>query len=71
MNDLVTVDFRDGTRDVPAYFARLMSAAGVDFYAVTFEEARKIVGAALERNHLNSFQEKLVTDHLVRYGQWE
>ena len=71
MADLVEIDFRDGTRDVPAYFAQLMSASGVDFYAVTFEEARQIVGAALERNHLNRLQEKMVIEHLVRYGQWE
>lgn len=71
MADLVSIDFRDGTRDVPAYFAQLMSAAGVDFYAVTFAEARKIVGAAMERNHLNHLQEKMVTEHLVRYGEWE
>lgn len=71
MYDLVSIDFRDGTRDVPAYFARLMSASAVDFYAVTFEEARQIVGEAMGRNHLNDLQEKMVTEHLVRYGQWE
>lgn len=71
MSDLVPVDFRDGTRDVPAYFVRLMAAIGVDFYAVTFEEARQILGAAMTRNHLNDLQERLVTEHLVRYGQWE
>lgn len=71
MSDLVTVDFRDGERDVPAYFVRLMSASGLDFYSVTFEEARAIVGAAMARNHLNDLQERMVTEHLVRYGKWE
>lgn len=71
MNDLMRVDFRDGERDVPAYFVRLMSASGIDFYSVTFEEARTIVGKAMARNHLNDLQERLVVEHLVRYGQWE
>jgi len=67
---LVTVEFRDGERDVPEYFVRLLSALSIDFHAVTFEDARIVLNEAMTKRWLNDFGEKLVSDHLVRNGRW-
>lgn len=69
--NILTVEFRDGERDVPEYFVRLLSASSIDFHAVTFEEARDLLNHAMERQYLNNFQEQLIAEHFVRNGRWE
>jgi hypothetical protein len=71
MSAVVTVEFRDGEHDVPDYFVRLLSASSVDFYAVTYEEAQKIVNNAMTTNYLNNFQEQMIVKHLIRNNSWE
>lgn len=63
------VQFMDGERDVPSYFVSLLSALAIDFHQVTYEQAKSLLGTAMERKYLNGYQERLVADHLVMHGQ--
>jgi len=64
----VTVEFLDGERDVPQYFARLVAASGIDFHAVTFEEATLLVSRIGERNYLNGIVNQTIAAHRKNIG---
>lgn len=59
----VRIEFRDGAYDVPAYFARLVVGSGIDFHAVTFEEARSLVTSIGTRRYLNGVANGMIADH--------
>ena len=68
LNVVVTVPFRDGERDVPDYFAQMISSSGIDFHAVTFEEATKLVSELHMRSHLNGIAANVIAGHRKTYG---
>lgn len=59
----VTIEFRDGAYDVPAYFGSLVVGSGIDIHAVTFEEARVLVSSIGLRRHLNGVANRMIVDH--------
>ena len=59
----VSLEFLDGERDVPRYFADLVAASGVDFHAATFEEITRLVSEIGMRRHLNSIVTGMIRDH--------
>lgn len=68
LNVPVTIEFRDGARDVPDYFARLLSASGIDFHAVTFEEATALIATIHTRNYLNGVVSGVISTHRKSIG---
>lgn len=61
------VEFRDGPKLVPDHVADLM--ARYKTYTMSYEEAKAKVNNGLLQDRLNGAADKLVRDHLSRFGQ--
>lgn len=58
---LRTVEFRDGTRTIPEYLAKLMS--GLDTSTLTYEQAVRKANDANVRDYLNRHQQAAIAEH--------
>jgi hypothetical protein len=67
-NVVKEVQFRDGPHDVLPYIISMITAAGIDTHAVTYEEALDLVGEATTRRFLNGKLSSMISDHRKNYG---
>jgi hypothetical protein len=64
VDPLVTVEFRDGQRDIPRHLAVLM--AGIETHTMTYEQAVRYANQAVVKNRLNAAQRNMVNSHFRR-----
>lgn len=62
MDPLVTIEFRDGQRDIPRYLAVLMK--GLETHTMTYTEAVRQANQRMTTERLNAAQRNLVQSHL-------
>jgi hypothetical protein len=58
---VVTVEFRDGERDIPMYLFRLM--AGMTTYALTYDDAVAEVNTKIAADQANRMMNKVIREH--------
>lgn len=63
---MTQLEFRDGTREVPDHLADMMT--GLQTFTLTFEEAQTEANKRLTRDRLNQIGDKVVSDHLKKFG---
>lgn len=61
MDPLVTIEFRDGQKDVPHHVGVLMK--GLATHTMTYGEAIRIANQKLVMDRLNAAQKQLVNSH--------
>lgn len=64
---MVTIEFRDGRRDVPEHVAVLLST--IETYTLTFEQAMEKANKSLMTDYITKVQARTVADHLNRFGR--
>lgn len=67
MDPLVTVEFRDGQKDIPHYLATLMK--GLETHTMTYTEAVRQANQRLTVDRLNAAQRNLVQTHFRANGR--
>lgn len=66
MEDVIEVEFRDGSRWVPAHLEALFRLSGIETWTMTFQQAVESANSGLLRHHLNTAQQKTVEAHLKK-----
>lgn len=62
---VIEVDFRDGPRAIPVYLARLM--AGLETYAITYDEAVRIVNSKVAADQANKMMNRVIREHFRQF----
>lgn len=69
-DDIIEVEFRDGTRWVAAYLVTLFKLAGLDTHTMTLSEAVARANNSLLRSRANEAQSTALEQHFRR-EPWE
>lgn len=63
---MTEVEFRDGKHPVPDHVAQIL--APYETYRLSLSEALEFMNRVLLNNHLAPVKDKLIREHLTRYG---